>query len=160
MLAFLAQATPEFVRPAIDWHAFAPELVVLGWGALVTIVDLVGLERSRRFMPSLTGIGFLLAMVPVLTLWAQGDAFDGASLPRVLFDGAYVVDHYALVLKGLFLLSAYVVVLLSTNYMAEGDYYDSEFYQLISASVLGVSLPDSGSTVIATESPFSRENSK
>ena len=52
-------------------------------------------------MPSLTGIGFLRAMIPVLTLWAQSDAFDGASLPRVLFDGAYVVDHYALVLKGL-----------------------------------------------------------
>ena len=49
-----------------------------------------------------------------------------------------MVDHYALVLKGLFLLSGYVVVLLSTNYMAEGDYYDSEYYQLIAASVLGM----------------------
>jgi NADH-quinone oxidoreductase subunit N len=149
MLAFVAQAAPEFVRPAIDWHAFAPELIVLGWGALVTIIDLVGLERSRRFMPSLTGIGFLLAMVPILTLWAQGDAFEGASLPRVLFDGAYVVDHYALVLKGLFLLSAYVVVLLSTVYMAEGDYYDSEYYQLISASVLGMLVMSSSRDLVS-----------
>ena len=77
MLAFLAQvAQPAFDRPHIDWHAFAPELILLAWGALVTIVDLVGLERTRRFMPGLTGIGFLLAMIPILTLWAQGDAFD------------------------------------------------------------------------------------
>jgi NADH-quinone oxidoreductase subunit N len=133
MLSVLAQEVIEFNRPTIDWHAFAPELVVLAWGALVTIIDLVFLERSRRFMPGLTGIGFLLAMIPVLTLWDQGE-----DLPRVLFDGAYVVDHYALVLKGLFLISAYVVVLISTNYMAEGDYYDSEYYQLVSASVLGM----------------------
>ena len=82
-------------------------------------------------MPSLTGIGFLVAMIPVLTLWDDNTT-------RVMFDGAYVVDRYALILKGLFLLSAYVVVLMSSNYMAEGDYHDSEYYQLIAASVLGM----------------------
>jgi len=133
MLAAVVQSAEAFVRPAIDWHAFAPELVILAWGALVTIIDLIWLERSRRFMPALTGIGFLLAMIPVLTLWDQG-----GDLPRVLFDGAYVVDHYSLVLKGLFLLTGYVVVLLSTNYMADGDYHDSEYYQLIAASILGM----------------------
>jgi NADH-quinone oxidoreductase subunit N len=121
VLAVIAQELPAqvpFTRPPIDWHAFAPELVLLAWGALVTVIDLVGLERARRFMPSLTGIGFLLAMIPVLTLWDSGET-------RVLFQGvldsggadgvgAYVVDQYSLVLKGVFLLSGYVVVLLST----------------------------------------------
>ena len=147
MLSVLAQTTSEVVefnRPAIDWHAFAPELIVLGWGALVTLIDIIGLERSRRFMPGLTGIGFLLALIPVLTLWDQGD-----DLPRILFDGAYVVDHYALVLKGLFLLSAYVVVLISTNYMAEGDYYDSEYYQLLAASVLGMLVMSSARDLVS-----------
>ncbi|MGB5759768.1 MAG: NADH-quinone oxidoreductase subunit N [Acidimicrobiales bacterium] len=147
MLSVLAQTNTEvveFVRPAIDWHAFAPELIVLGWGALVTLIDIIGLERSRRFMPGLTGIGFLLALIPVLTLWDQGD-----DLPRILFDGAYVVDHYALVLKGLFLLSAYVVVLISTNYMAEGDYYDSEYYQLLAASVLGMLVMSSARDLVS-----------
>ncbi len=130
MLAQAAEVS-EFVRPAIDWHAFAPELILLAWGALVTVIDLIGLEKSRRFIPGLTGIGFLAAMVPVITLWN-----DGAT--RVLFDGAYVVDEYALVLKGLFLITGYVVVLLSTYYMADGDYYDSEYYQLIAASLLGM----------------------
>ena len=136
-----AEAVP-FERPHIDWHAFAPELVLLAWGALVTLIDIIGLEKTRRFMPSLTGIGFLLAMVPVLTLWN-----DGAT--RILFDGAYVVDQYALVLKGLFLLSGYVVVLLSTNYMAEGDYYDSEYYQLIAASILGMVVMTSARDLIS-----------
>ncbi len=144
MLSLLAQETIPFVRPHIDWHAFAPELILLAWGAFVTVVDLIGLERTRRFMPSLTGIGFLLAMVPVLTLWDQGE-----DLPRVLFDGAYVVDHYSLVLKGLFLVSAYVIVLISTVYMAEGDYYDSEYYQLIAASVLGMLVMSSARDLVS-----------
>ena len=54
-------------------------------------------------------------LVPVLTL-----AVDGAD--RSMFGGAYVVDDFALVLKALFLVAGYVVVLLSTNYIAEGDY--------------------------------------
>jgi NADH-quinone oxidoreductase subunit N len=128
VLAQLPQA--PFVRPHIDWHALAPEIVLLSFGALITILDVVWLDRARRWVPALTGISFLAAMIPVLTL-----AQDGTD--RVLWDGAFVVDQYALVMKGLFLLSAYVIVLLSQNYMAEGDYYESEYYQLITASVLG-----------------------
>jgi NADH-quinone oxidoreductase subunit N len=152
LLTVLAQQdieVVEFIRPEIDWHAFAPELTLLALSALITVIDLIGLERTRRFMPALTGIAFLVPMIPVLTLWAQGDAFAGATLPRVLFDGAYVVDHYALVLKGLFLLSGYVVVLISTNYMAEGDYYDSEFYQLVTASVLGMLVMSSARDLVS-----------
>ncbi len=91
------------------------------------------MDRIRRFIPTLTGLTFLVPLIPILTLWSQSE-----DLPRVMFDGAYVVDRYSLALKVLFLLSGYVVVLLSTDYMAEGDYYDSEYYQLISASILGM----------------------
>lgn len=189
-LALVGQtAEIPFYRPPIDWHAAAPELILLGFGALVTLIDIIGLERTRRFMPALTGIGFLLAMIPVLTLWDAGSTrfmfdravtddvgavivegaaiedgvmvVDDAGRPldengAVVTDGdavrdgigAYVVDRYALVLKGLFLLTGYVVVLLSSTYMAEGDYYDSEYYQLIAASVLGMMVMTSARDLI------------
>src|SRR5581483_5273315 len=51
---------------------------------------------------------------------------------------AYVVDNFALALKALFLVAGYVVVLLSTNYVAEGDYYEGEYYLLLLTSVLGM----------------------
>ena len=132
LLVAQLEQTP-FVRPHIDWHAAAPELLLLAGGALVTVVDLIGLEKVRKIIPTLTSLTFLVALIPVLTLWNQNE-----ELPRVMWDGAYVVDNYSLVLKGLFLLSGYVIVLLSSNYMLEGDYYDSEYYQLISASILGM----------------------
>ena len=144
-IALLAQQTVEsipFDSPTIDWHAFAPEAVLLAWTCLVVVLDMVGLERVRRFMPGFTGIGFLLAMIPVLTLWN-----DGAT--RTMFDGAYVVDRYALALKGLFLISGYVVVLLSTQYMADGDYYDSEYYELLASSILGMLVMSSARDLVS-----------
>ena len=42
-----------------------------------------------------------------------------------------MVDDFALVLKALFLLVGYVVVLLSTNDIEEGDYYEGEYYLLL-----------------------------
>ena len=141
LLAQLPQA--PFVRPHIDWHAVAPELILLAAGALVTLADLIWLERIRKFIPTLTAFGFLAALVPVATLWDQG-----GDLPRSMFDGSYVIDDYSLVLKGMFLLTGYVIVLISTNYMNEGDYYDSEYYQLISASVLGMIVMSSARDLI------------
>ena len=37
-------------------------------------------------------------------------------------------------MKALFLVAGYVVVLLSTNYIAEGDYYEGEYYFLLLTS--------------------------
>ncbi len=128
--AILAQVVP-FERPDLDWHALAPELVLLGFGVLLTTLDAVFLERGRKLTSALAGIGLLAALIPVITL-----AIDGQD--RVLFGGAYVVDNFALVMKALFLLSGYVVVLLSTNYMAEGDYWENEYYGMLVSSILGM----------------------
>jgi NADH-quinone oxidoreductase subunit N len=123
--------TLAFVRPAIDWHAIAPELVLLTVGCLITLVDIVFLEKARPFTAALAGLGLLATAVPLLTL-----AVDGTD--RVMFDGAYVVDEFSLVMKALFLLAGYVVVLLSTNYVAEGDYWENEYYGLLLASLMGM----------------------
>ena len=138
--AVLAQVV-EFDRPPIDWHAVAPELILLSFGALLTLMDAVYLERGRRYTAPLAGIGLLAALVPVITL-----ALDGAD--RTLFNGAYVVDNFALVMKAMFLLSAYVVVLLSTNYISEGDYWENEYYGLLVSSVLGMVLMASARDLI------------
>jgi NADH-quinone oxidoreductase subunit N len=129
----LAQASQvaEFVRPHIDWHALAPELTLLAVGALLTLVDVVKLERGRSYMAGLAGLGLLAPMIPIITL-----ALDGTD--RSLFGGAYVIDDFALVTKAIFLGSGYLVVLLSVNYIAEGDYWENEYYGLMASSILGM----------------------
>jgi hypothetical protein len=48
--------TLAFERPAIDWHAIAPELVLLTAGCLITLVDIVFLEKARPYTAALAGI--------------------------------------------------------------------------------------------------------
>jgi NADH-quinone oxidoreductase subunit N len=130
--ALLAEGA-DFARPDVDLHALAPELVLTGAIVAVLLADLVTPKGARGIVPQLAGIGLLASMVPVLTL-----AVDGAD--RAMFGGAYAVDNFSLVLKGLFLLSGYVVVLLSTNYVAEGDYAEGEYYFLLLSSLLGMTV--------------------
>ena len=134
VLASLAQAPQDaFTRPAVDWHALAPDLVVVGVLCLVLVADLFLGDDRKGVLPSLAGLGLLGALVPVLTL-----AVDGTD--RTMFGGAYAVDNFALVLKALFLVAGYVVVLLSTNYVAEGDYAEGEYYFLLLSSILGMTV--------------------
>jgi NADH-quinone oxidoreductase subunit N len=141
MLSTVLAQVP-FVRPHIDWHAVAPELVLLGVGALLTLIDIVFLDKARKYGSMLAGIGLLLPLIPIVTL-----AIDAE--PRSLFGGAYVVDKYSLILKALFLLSGYVVILLSSNYIAEGDYWESEYYGMLVSSILGMVIMTSSRDLIS-----------
>ncbi len=131
-----------FTTPTVDWHALAPVLVLVVTVAASVVFDSLSSERNSGLISSLAGIGFLAAIIPVITL-ALSDA-DA----RVLFDGAYVVDQFSLVLSALFLFSGYVTILLSTNAIAEGDYPEGEYYTLIVAAVLGMVIMSSARDLI------------
>jgi NADH-quinone oxidoreductase subunit N len=140
-LGVLVQADDAFVRPDVDWHALAPELVLVGALCVVLVADLFLPEDRKALLPSLAGLGLLGAMIPVLTL-----AVDGAD--RSMFGGAYVVDDFALVVKALFLVAGYVSVLQSTNYIAEGDYAEGEYYFLLLSSILGMTVMGSARDLV------------
>lgn len=117
--------------PAIDWHAFAPE-VVIGIGAIVILIaDLFLKKRTSWKTSNIAALTFLVALIPVVTL-----ALDGAN--RSMFGGAYVVDNQALAFKAFFLIGAYISVLLAGDYIREGDYFQAEFWFLLTMSVLGM----------------------
>ncbi len=131
-----------FVRPVLDWHAFAPELMLTATVVVLLLVDVTLLQRAKPIIGAIAGLGLLASLIPLLTLAVADDEV------RVLFDGAYVVDRTSLILKALFIVSGYIVVLLSTNYIAEGDYWESEYYTLLVASLLGMSVMASARDLI------------
>lgn len=143
LLSTLFAQADEWVAPDIDWHALAPELVLVVGINLVLFIDLNLSESKKWTMATLTGFVMLAAFVPVVTL-----AVDD-SPARELFDGRYVVDDYALVLKALFLLTAYVIILMSQNELEEGGYYQGEFYVLLLCSVLGMVMMTSSRDLIS-----------
>jgi NADH-quinone oxidoreductase subunit N len=145
LVPLLAGADPgSFSAPAVDFHAIAPELIVVGVLALLILLDVFSSETSKWTQSSIAGIGLLVAALPIVTLAADGTE-------RLAFgnSGAYVVDDFSLILKALFLITGYVVVLLSTNYIAEGDYWEGEYYHLLLASVLGMMVMASARDLIS-----------
>src|SRR5919108_6275450 len=128
--------------PYFDYHALAPEIVLTVAIVAVLLADLAFEERERYRTSTIAGLGVLAALVPVLTLAADGNN-------RSLFDGAYVVDNYALVMKGLFLVVGYVTLLLSANYIEEGEYYQGEYYFLLLSSLLGMTVMASARDLIS-----------
>lgn len=140
---FVAQAPARFVEnPAFDWHAFAPEIVLAGTILVVLMAGLIGPGRNSWQASRIAAIGVLGALVPVLTL-----ANDGVN--RTAFGGAYVVDNYALALKGFFLIATYLTILISVDYVGEGDYYQGEYYFLLLTSVLGMTVMASARDLIS-----------
>ena len=119
------------MNPNVDFHALAPEIVLTAAILVVLVADLIWPERSRWTSSRIASIGVLAALIPVITL-----AVDGTD--RHLFGGAFVVDNYALALMGFFLVVAYISLLMSADYIGEGDYYQGEYYFLLLTSVLGM----------------------
>jgi len=118
--------------PAIDWHALAPELTLAAVAILILVIDLFLKRKTSWKTSNVATIGLLASLIPVVTL-----AIDGTN--RELFGGAYVVDNYALALKAFFIVGAYICVLIGADYIREGDYFQSEFWFLLTTSVLGMS---------------------
>jgi NADH-quinone oxidoreductase subunit N len=125
-------AAGGFVSPKVDYHALAPEIVLGAGICLVLLVDLFVGESKRWILATLSGFVLLGALLPVVTLGVIGGDV------RSMFDDRYVIDNFSLVLKALFLLTGYVVVLLSTHEIEEGGYHQGEYYVMLLSSILGM----------------------
>ncbi|HJQ76230.1 MAG TPA: NADH-quinone oxidoreductase subunit N [Acidimicrobiia bacterium] len=114
----------------IDYLAIAPELIVIVTLLAVLTLDLF-LARAQKYWTATVAVaGTALALLPLGILAINGETVS-------MFDGSYVVDEFALVLKGLFLVAAYIVFLMSHHYIESERYYQGEYYLLLLASVLG-----------------------
>ncbi len=122
----------QWVAPSIDYFGLAPELVLAGGLCVVLLVDLFIDERKKWLLSVISSFTLLAAMVPVLMLGLSETSV------RSMFDGRYVVDNFSLVIKALFLLAGYVVVLLSSSHIEQGEYWRGEYWFLLLSSLLGM----------------------
>jgi NADH-quinone oxidoreductase subunit N len=125
-------AVVKIKAPYFDYHALAPEIILSAALVVMLLIDLFLDEAHKYPVGTVAGLGLLCAMIPIVTLALQGHH------DREMFGGAYVVDPFALVMKALFILSGYIVLLISTTYIEEGDYYEGEYSFLIVSAVLGM----------------------
>ena len=140
MLSALATA---WTSPSIDYHALAPEIVLAGGIVLLLLLDLFLADAKKWVLTPLASFTVLGAFIPVLTLALSDEGV------RSMFDGRYMVDDFSLVMKGLFLLAGYVVVLLTADHLREGDYYQGEYWFLLLTSLLGMVMMTSSRDMVS-----------
>jgi NADH-quinone oxidoreductase subunit N len=115
----------------IDWLALAPEIVIVVTMLGVLALDLVLPRRLKYWTATLGVLGLTFAAIPLIIM-----AVDDVGI-RSMFDGSFVVDDFALVLKGLFLVAGYITLLMSVSYVESDRYYQGEYYFLLLTSILG-----------------------
>ncbi|MEK7295423.1 MAG: NADH-quinone oxidoreductase subunit N [Actinomycetota bacterium] len=131
--ALHALVTPiPWTSPSVSYYALAPELVLAAGICAVLLADLFLDNRHKWVLSTIAGFSLLGAVLPIVIVGLNDQNVWS------MFDGRYVVDDFSLVMKGLFLLSGYVVVLLSSAHVEEGDYWRGEFWFLLLSSVLGM----------------------
>ena len=133
----------QWVAPLIDYFGLAPELVLAGGLCLVLMLDLFIDERKKWILSAISSFTLLFAMVPVLLL-----ALSDTEV-RTMFDGRYVVDNFSLVMKAVFLLAGYVVVLLSSSHIEQGEYWRGEYWFLLLTSLLGMLMMTSSRDLVS-----------
>ena len=143
MIAPVLAAAPEFVRPDFDWHALAPELILVG-----TIVRVPPRRRVHDGEQPVDGLvhrrhRHARGPRPVLTL-AYDDTERVAVRRHVrgrrLLAGARAACSWW---------PGYLTILLSTNTIAEGDYAEGEYYLLVVSAVFGMLIMASARDLIA-----------
>ena len=112
-------------NPVFDWHALAPEIVLVATIVVVLVADLLAARprgvadvahrrgrRARRADPDRD------ARARAVTTGRCSAAPTSSTTTRSRS-------------KGFFLVATYVTILLSVDYISEGDYYKGEFYVLL-----------------------------
>ena len=80
-----------FHAPYLDYHALLPEMILSGALCVMLLADLFLPEDRKYLVGTIGGLGFIGAMIPVVTLALSGHH------NRAMFGGAYVVDPFSLV---------------------------------------------------------------
>ncbi|MGH2806774.1 MAG: NADH-quinone oxidoreductase subunit N [Actinomycetota bacterium] len=119
----------ELVQPAVDWHALAPELVLATFACLVLMVDLFLPDEVKWAAMPLSAAGILGTAAAVVSLIGEGD--------RSTLAGAFEINGFALLFKGLFCVIGLIVLAISFHYFRAGRYYQGEYYFLMLCSLLG-----------------------
>jgi NADH-quinone oxidoreductase subunit N len=123
----LAQAVTSV---QVDLVALLPELLLTATLCAVLLVDLV-LPNDRKWLAMPLSAAGVMATLGAVVVLANGPT-------RTSFDGMFVVDQFALLFKGVFCLSAILVLLISHDYLQRDRIHQGEYYFLTLCSLLGM----------------------
>ncbi len=125
-----------FQAPSINILLVLPVVIVAGWAMLLMIVDLFLPRNKRYWVAWLSLVGIALAFVQTVGLWG----YEGGTFTPKGGNPMVVVDNYGTFINVIILLTAFITVLISINYLPKANLDRAEYYYLMLFSVSGMML--------------------
>jgi NADH-quinone oxidoreductase subunit N len=126
--------------PEINLSLIAPEIIITVFGFLVLLIEVFSPKEVRKKnIGAFSLIGVILAFL--FTLSQMGSAKSG-------FEGMFIVDGFAVFFKIVFLIVAFLTILISIGYTQREGIEFGEYYALIFFATLGMMLMAGGTHLI------------
>ncbi len=126
--------------PEFDFFLIAPEIILTAFGFLVLLVDVFSPREGKKgYLGILSLIGIVLAFgytIPQIGSVASG------------FGGMFTSDGFSLFFKLVFLIIAFLTVLISMGYTQREGISPGEYYALVLFATLGMMLMAAGTHLI------------
>src|SRR5256714_147145 len=119
----------------INLHAVLPETIIAVVAFIIMMVDAISRNIERRIAGAISLIGLIAAGVAVATLWKHdGEASYGvAGQP-----GMIITDHFRLVFAFVFLIVAFLTVLISLRWVKDEELPVGEYFALLMFATTGM----------------------
>lgn len=125
--------------PDINLALILPELILVIFGMLILIGDLVWREKGYIVLAGGTLVAFALAFIATLTLWG---------ISTSLFAGMYVIDLFSTFFKLFAAVTGIFIVLISLDYLRDRTPYRGEFFGLFTFAVLAMMMMASSANLL------------
>ncbi len=120
-------------HPPLVFGPLSPELVLVGAGLLVMLIDALRPGNTGRFLASLTFVGIVAAGIAAALLWN----WHG---PTLVLGGMIAADRYSVFFRLVILVVAAIAVVLSQHYLERSGEYRGEYYALLLFATAGMTL--------------------
>ena len=125
-----------FQAPDINLLVVLPVLIVAGWAMVLMVVDLFLPEDKKKWVAWLSLVGLGAALIQTVGLWG----FSGGTFTAVDQASMVLSDNYSVFLNVIFLLTGFLTVMISANYLGKAGIERGEYYYLMLFSISGMML--------------------
>jgi NADH-quinone oxidoreductase subunit N len=144
-MLLLLQTNAASLFNLADLQMIAPELILSVIACVALVMEVILPYKHGKVTAYFSLFGIALAFASLVLLWSG----NRDSLPLTGFYGMIRIDGFAIVFKGIFLISAALAIAIATRYLdIEGEQH-GEYYALILFATTGMMFLGSGYDLIS-----------
>jgi NADH-quinone oxidoreductase subunit N len=131
-----------FAIPAINVAAIMPETILSVIAMALLLLNVFVKSEQKAYLGYLSLIGIVVTFISVVIGW------NSPASTQEAFNGSILQDHFALFFKGIFLVSAFLTILITDQYLQREECNHGEIYPLILLSTAGMMLMAAGTDLM------------